>query len=298
MSFDPPVLGTGISVITDRLWSLGVFYQRIDRHIDESKHLDGVWTNQHLTVTPVAVTPLASVTYNSGKEIRVYYLDTNYIVQEYGYSEGRGWFQGEIGQLKAKAGHSSGLAAVVYGDDKGGVHLRVYYQADSHVVAELANDGAWHHGELNLTGALPGTNLAAVAYNFQSQSQIRLYYQAADLSLKEHGHNNSGWFAGGFNPGKAESRTPLSALAYGDVELQVYWRNTSGHIVYSKNTGSWSSAKAIPGLGVGRHFAVLQWENGKRLRLYYQGLEASLAEYYSDNSGESWAPGEFSVKGA
>ena len=63
----------------------------------------------------------------------MYYLDRDYVVQEYGYSEGNGWYQGHIGQMKAKASPTSRLAAVQYTDDKGDLHLRVYYQGVYHL---------------------------------------------------------------------------------------------------------------------------------------------------------------------
>ena len=68
----------------------------------------------------------------------------------------------------------------------------------SNVIAELCNDGSWHNGELRLAGALEGTNIAVVTYNFQSQRQTHIYYQTENLSLSEHCHNGSGWFAGQF----------------------------------------------------------------------------------------------------
>ena len=69
-------------------------------------------------------------------------------------------------------------------------------EAGTDVIAEAANDGYWHAGQLRLSGAIGGTQLAAVAYFFQSQQQIRVYYQAQDLTLREHGHNDGGWFTG------------------------------------------------------------------------------------------------------
>jgi hypothetical protein len=64
-----PIPGTGISVVTNELWSLRLFYQLLDGHIEQSTHLKGVWTNQQLTFSPVDDTPLASITYNNGKEV-------------------------------------------------------------------------------------------------------------------------------------------------------------------------------------------------------------------------------------
>jgi len=224
------------------------------------------------------------------------------MVQEYCYSEDKGkWYPGEINQLKAKATPAAGLAAVAYGSDvlgagEKGVHIRVYYQeAGTNTVKELANDGYWHSGDMQITDALGATSLAAVAYYFQSQTQMRVYYQARDLTLKEHCHNNSGWFPGGFNPGKMTARTPLCAIAFGEVEIQVYCRDPRGRVVFIKNTGSWGNPNVIEGLGAGYNFCVLQWENGGRLRLYHQEFSGVIAELCSDNHGQSWFPGGFQV---
>jgi hypothetical protein len=63
----------------------------------------------------------------------------------------------------------------------------------------LGNDGSWYNGALNVSGAVGCTSLAAVAYYFQNETQLRVYYQAADLSLKEYGFNEgSKWFQGLF----------------------------------------------------------------------------------------------------
>ena len=147
----------------------------------------------------------------------MYYIDTNSIIQECCYSRGVGvWYRGEIGQLKAKASPTAGLAATLHSaGDKGFHHIRVYYQGqyrlspphathllkhpaepETGIIAELVNDGQWHSGDLSIPDALSGTNLAVVSYYFQDQTQIRVYYQARDLSLKEYGRNKNGWFEG------------------------------------------------------------------------------------------------------
>jgi len=296
-----PVTGTGISVFTDRKWSLGVVYQLINSHLGLSKHLDGVWkSTEQLQATPVEGSPVASITYLGGKQIRIYYLDTNYIVQELCWSEGKGWFLGAIGNSKAKATPGSGLAAVVFGAKEpaggaAGEHIRVYYQeSGTNIVKELANDGSWYTGGLHVSGALGCTSLAAVAYYFQDQTQLRVYYQAQDLNLKEYGYNKSkDWFQGAFNPGKATVQTPIAALAFDKVQLQVYWRDLEGRVVFSRNTGSWGSASVIGDIGPGYRFAVLQWDSGKYLRIYYQLFNGHLAEYCSDDGGETWFVGKF-----
>lgn len=59
----------------------------------------------------------------------MYYLDFNYIVQELCYTEGKGWYQGEIGQMKAQATPAAGLAAAVY-QNENHLYLYVYYQGE------------------------------------------------------------------------------------------------------------------------------------------------------------------------
>lgn len=69
----------------------------------------------------------------------------------------------------------------------------------TNVIAELADDtGSWSNTKLRLAGAFSGTSLTAVLFTAHEEVNTRLYYQAKDLSLKEHCHNNKGWFIGQF----------------------------------------------------------------------------------------------------
>jgi hypothetical protein len=291
-----PITGTGISVVTNAKWSLELFFQHLEGQVDSLRGMHGEWFPQSLKVTPTPLdaSPLASITYQGGKETRLYYLDTEYVVQEFCFTEGKGWYPGEIGALGAKATPGSGLAATVHGlmelgGGDEGEHIRVYYQeAGSHTIKELANDGNWQNGDLNIKNAFGGTSLAAVTYFFDRQTQIRVYYQAKNLCLKEYGHNGSGWFEGGFNPGYATAQTPLAALAFGGVELQVYWRDLFGNVVFARNTGSWGDYTIIKPIGPGYKFAVLQWDNGKLLQIYYQLFDRTLVGFDSNDGGNSW----------
>jgi len=198
--------------------------------------------------------------------------------------------------MNARAAPGSGLAAVVFGPLPE-VHIRVYYQEPgTNHIRELKNDGAWYQGNLVVRNALGATGLAAVTYNFQDQNQIRLYYQSVDLTLREYGHNSSGWFEGEFNPGPAASETPIAAIAFGNVELQVYFRNAEGRVVFTRNTGEWDRPVVIQLIGPGYKFAVLQMDNGERLRLYYQLFNGELVEFCSDDGGNSWFPGALKLK--
>lgn len=124
-----PIPASGLSVIAPRLWSLRLFYQLPGGPIGQSVHVDGVWSNDTPTFSAVPLTPLASITWSEGKEIRVYFLDSSYHVQEYCFSHDKGWYAGEVGELKARANPLSRLGAVVYSDLEG-LHIRVYYQGE------------------------------------------------------------------------------------------------------------------------------------------------------------------------
>lgn len=81
----------------------------------------------------------------------------------------------------------------------------------------------------------------------------------------------------------------ISALATGGEQIEVYWRDIDGDIVVSKIDGTWGDPTQVMGtIGVGYQFAVLQWEKGKLLRLYYQTENGYVGEYCSDDSGVTW----------
>lgn len=59
----------------------------------------------------------------------MYYLDSDNIIQEYAYTEGKGWYHGKVGELKVKANPTAGLASVVKTyDTSPAYHSHVYYQ--------------------------------------------------------------------------------------------------------------------------------------------------------------------------
>jgi len=281
---------------------MDLFYQILAGNADLIKHRDGIWSpGQILSIKPVDASPLAVIAW--GEEFRLYYLDAEYFIQELCYSGGK-FFNGEVSKLKARATPGSGLAAIVWGPLEGAasatvpeVHIRVYYQeSGTNTLRELGNDGSWYQGQLNVKNVLGGTGIAAVNYYFQKQNQIRVYYQSIDLTLHEYGYNTSGWFEGAFNPGQATAVTPISAIAFGGVELQVYYRDSAGRVVFASNTGAWGKPVVIEPIGPGYKFAVLQMESGKYLRLYYQLFNGNLTEFYSNDGGKNWSVGDLNIK--
>ncbi|OJA19207.1 hypothetical protein AZE42_06768 [Rhizopogon vesiculosus] len=288
---------SSVTVTTPRLSHVRVYYQSPDGGIIESEHMDGLWgggPSKSAIFKAVLFTPLAAINFNDGKETRVYYLDEQYFLQEYCYSADKGhWFLGELGNMQIQAATNTSIAAFQYGDDQGGVHIRVYCQElASNTIKEFCNDGYWFRGTI-LPVALSGSSLAAVTY-WWNGLQMRLYYQDDDLSIKEHCLDERGWFPGKLNFGKAPGCAPISALGYctsdGGAKLHVYWRNLENEIVGMENAGSWGPVnKVVGGLKPGTNFVAAQWSNGEFLRLYHQTADNSVLEIC--NNGDSWFGG-------
>jgi hypothetical protein len=298
MSLIPSIPGTGIAAAASgSVLSSDVVFQLINGYLDISRGGSDLWNTEHLNVKPVDGTPLAAI--SRGNEFRVYYLNSDYVIQELVHIEGRNVSIGDIGKLNVKAVPGSGLAAIGHafyaaGESEPnqipGFTIRVFYQEPgSNLVRELVNGISWEHGNLRIPDALGGTSLAAATYYFDGQFQTRVYYQAIGLNLKEYGHNASGWFQGEFNPGQATNQTPLAALAFGSVQLQVYWRDLHGRVVFERNTGKWNPVEIVKPIGPGYKFATIQLENGKELRFYYQNFDGGVVGYGSKDSGKTWS---------
>ena len=230
----PPIVPTGITATIDKSQSLVVAWQSLNGELALTKHFDGVWDPTiPLQVKPVNDSSLASISWRDEVsvplvctvphlmywQIRIYYMDQNYVVQEWGYKHSK-WYQGEIGRLGAKATPGSGLAAVTYGEkanDTGsdGDHIRVYYQgrgrlnhhihplncptdAKTNDIKELAydNGSGWSHGGLNISNVLAGSRIAGVSLPWGGGSYLRLYFQDWDLYLREWAWNGKTWIQG------------------------------------------------------------------------------------------------------
>lgn len=68
------------------------------------------------------------------------------------------------------------------------------------VIGELCKDGNnnWRTGTLDIRGTLDGTSIAATVYKQNSQTKIRVYYQAGDKYLKEYCYDGDRWYIGQF----------------------------------------------------------------------------------------------------
>jgi hypothetical protein len=60
---------SGISAVIPTPWSLRVFYQMLDGTIFQSVHSSGQWTHDQPVISALPFTPLASLSWNDGKEV-------------------------------------------------------------------------------------------------------------------------------------------------------------------------------------------------------------------------------------
>ena len=100
------------------------------------------------------------------------------------------------------------------------------------------------------------------------------------------------FFKGEFRVGKAQFRTPICAIGLDGAQIQVFWREPdSGNVACTTHTDSWTT-KVIREIGPGFELTVLEWGQGKFLRLYYQTYNSLLLEYCSDHVGDTWFAGQ------
>ena len=100
---------------------------------------------------------------------------------------------------------------------------------------------------------------------------------------------------GDFKTGQVTAKTLISAAVFGNVVLQVFWRDSSGNTVFSKDTGTWGSPTSIGAIPAGYEIAVAQWGDGVHLRIYYQDFAGIVRELCTDNSASSWFTGALTV---
>ena len=68
----PPIVPTGITATTNKIWSLAVIWQFLNGQLALTKHLNGVWDpTVPLQVKPLDDSPLASIAWNDEHQVSV-----------------------------------------------------------------------------------------------------------------------------------------------------------------------------------------------------------------------------------
>jgi len=181
--------------------------------------------------------PLTTVSWENGKEIRIYYLDSNRTLQEYAYSEKKGrdcWYYGDLFKLKIilPFNLNSVIAAIRFNDE-----IRIYYQDGLGIIQEICKpslNGSWVKSA-SLAEAAESSKIAVIGWT-NNGNHIRLYYQDPNLCLQERCYHNKCWTRGAFDPGPQQRGTPIVAEVthIGYPAIQVSWKNAIGQFVSSR----------------------------------------------------------------
>ncbi|KAI0742642.1 hypothetical protein C8Q80DRAFT_918213 [Daedaleopsis nitida] len=243
------------------------------------------------------LTPLASISWDDGNEIRVYYINEDFKLRERCYSTSRSsWYEGELNELNIHAAEDTSIAAVCFSD--GDLFIRVYCQeSHSDQIQEFCNDGRkWRRGPAAFPNALSGSAISAVVYKAEGWRE-RLYCQSTDMSIQEYcfDEDEGGWYRGDVDLGKTSACYPISALYdnSGDSGApSVYWMNSAQEICHSMRVdGKWTLSKVVGPLVNGTKFAAAQLDTIGSVGVYYQAADTSVKEVCKDGSDKQWHAG-------
>nr|UWK20224.1 fucose-specific lectin [Trichoderma stromaticum] len=266
------VAATATSASTSR-----VYFQDIGNGIREVIYDNGKWTTSNDVIfVAKRSTPLAVVSWDEGKQIRIYCVSAEGLLQEWCGIHGS-WSPGYLTKLEVRVAPNTSIAAVNWN----GPSIRVYCQEEnSNAIQEYCVGNPWKRGAI-LPIADSGSNLAAVAFDEGGKIHLRVYYQAPDLSLREHCYDGV-WSAGGFNPGVALKSSAIAATSWigsgTGVQLRLYWQDPHGLLRGYKWSGGWESTGSLNPLKVGTHISAINWNSGSSIRVYYQADDGSISE--------------------
>ncbi|KAI5819148.1 hypothetical protein BZA77DRAFT_305897 [Pyronema omphalodes] len=186
-------------------------------------------------------TPLAAVELGNGDEIRLFYLSSSNIIQEYVYSNGT-WSDGSLASSAIKTSSVSQLAACPFAINN---QIRLYYQLSNNSLQEASYNigGSSNEWSILQSDSLPAAKLGSglSAINFMT-SQIRFYFQYEDFTVAEIAwttDNNKTWFEtksfefskSGGPPQRARALTAISAVRLEGAEAQQ-------HVIYQSQAKS------------------------------------------------------------
>ncbi|KAI5820446.1 hypothetical protein BZA77DRAFT_349172 [Pyronema omphalodes] len=190
-------------------------------------------------------TSLAAVEWSSGDEIRLFYLSSLNIIQEYAYSNGT-WSDGSLASLAIITSGVSQLAACLFIANN---QIRLYYQLKNNSLREASYDIGGTSNEWSplqsdsLPSAKLGSGLSAI--NFL-RSQIRFYFQHDDYSIAEMAWPTTSFESSKSSalPQKAKDGTAISAvrLEGADAQQHVIYQSLAKTFVdqnWVDNTSHW-----------------------------------------------------------
>jgi len=272
-----------------------VFFQQYNGQLAETATEDGTnfkRTKDHLPAPhkPKTFTPLASISYENGKEIRVYYLNTEDEVQELAYTGGK-WMAGELNKLKQVAASYSRLAVVHFKNQ-----FRVYFQrASDNKILELIRDGtqAWKLGP-SLREAIPGSSLTAV---YAPDGRIRVFFQATDFTTHEVVSTDNWKNSFEIRPANTAAQSALAIINISDSkdDLRLYSQSSNDNalVEYAGGTdpASWSRQRELGVVLPVTKIAAVTWGHVKAIRVYALGQDGKSIVEKKWGEGGDWRDG-------
>ncbi|KAL6820204.1 hypothetical protein J3E69DRAFT_357603 [Trichoderma sp. SZMC 28015] len=153
-------------------------------------------------------------------------------------------------------------------------------EENSNAIQEYCVGHPWKRGA-TLPIADSGSDLAALSFKDGGKIHLRVYYQAPDLSLREHCYD-SGWFEGGFSPGVAIKSSAIAATSWGEtvdgVQLRVFWQDNHGLLRGYRWSRGWESSGSLNLIPVATRISATNWDNGSSVRVYYQANDGTISE--------------------
>ncbi|UKZ76814.1 hypothetical protein TrVFT333_004528 [Trichoderma virens FT-333] len=213
--------------------------------------------------TPFTVNARTAVaaTATSASTSHIYFQDTQNGIREAIFANGN-WSISSDALFTAK--RSTPLAVVSWDEGK----------------QEYCVGNPWKRGA-TLPIADSGSNLAALSFEDGGKIHLRVYYQAPDLSLKEHCYDG-GWSEGGFNPGVALKNSAIAATSWvksgAGVQLRLYWQDSYGLLRGYKWSSGWESTGSLNPVPVGTHISATNWGSGNSITVYYQADDGNILE--------------------
>jgi len=292
----------GVAAIT---WNnngvhIRVYFQKDDGFVYEGAWDEGSgWNSGNTKLFAAKIgTPLSAIVFSpSQPQIRLYYLDTSYVLQEYAFSGG--WTKGATLPCTNITPISS-LTALTWLTSES-QQIRVYYQTTNSTIQEVAFSSGWSSGFTFSDVAFPGTSLSAAKIKdnvINGNPSFRVYWQGPDLILNEYAWSGN-WSNSKINVSPAPS-AGIAAVAWldasGSAHIRVYLENQAGSIqeLSYNDAGGWVTPPATP-TSVLASFrapigAIVWTDSNVNLRVYVQSATSNKMTELA-YSGSGWGAG-------
>ncbi|KAK6527306.1 hypothetical protein TWF281_010492 [Arthrobotrys megalospora] len=292
----PPQLQRySIAAVNWGSWNYRLYFQT-SRGIFEAKRDAEDWEITEIPgINAAQYTPLAAISRRNGRDIRLYYLTPDCMLQEHRFTTVKGaWAAGNLHGLQVKATPSSRIAAVEWSG-----HIRVYYQGYNYdKIEELCfmdsvrnrgagNIGGWERGA-SLRTASNGTSIAAASY-ISDSIKIHIFYQDEKCNVRELIYNGSKWEEGPFVPSALPEYTSITtcALFANSSQIVVFGKSKDGTVseFSGDEMGNWTKQGVDKDSFIGSNPTLAVTMSGtSRRNLFVHRGEGDIFE-------ECWASG-------